>query len=257
MPHPGLRRRTGSTTLRIDPLTLAGGFLAISADDPGLSALNDADALTTTADFSGNARTATTITAGFTGRPRYKKGANGSPTGLPLIEFPGGDPPASAQMRGTLPADPGIANTTGYTIYVWFNQLALTTSGFNFQTAFSTTSPHELQTDWVGNANDGTADGKICVLTRSFGDAVLGKQLITIQVPAAGGIPSMYRNGVLLTGTTTPAVIGPLIDNYYLGSSPNGNGGCNFRLGCWHGFQGVHNTTTRAAVEAFLINKWG
>lgn len=236
---------TNPTSLSNLQLNLMGGDIQ-GANGAGSTGWNDT---------SGNARHATSPTAGQ--RPIVRDGA--SPAGVRMVEFVDTDD----TMTGTLPGAPGIDISAGLSLYVYGEEQALTTGGFNYQALFAcgnNVSLFELATRTstamgIGGmpaqeygVNSGNA--------RAYhGPTQLGFQTLTlIFEPPAGATANwyLYRNGALLGSAGVNWQATSIRDTYTVGNGLSANIAFDGLVGAVSVFNAAHTDAARLGVEAYI-----
>jgi hypothetical protein len=246
----GCRSRGGA----IDPLTLDSLELYLLGDEVAGA---DGSSVATWPDLSSHSRDATQGTAG--NRPLAQDGV--SANGLRrMIEFDG----SNDYMSGPFTASPGFDISAGVTIYVYCDELSLTTAGFNAQNIFNcgnNLSAFELYTRTSGALGTGFPDEEYGTnngnVRDSYGATVLGPQLLTLQfIPPAGAAAEfkLYKNGVQMGTTQTNWQATGIRDGYTVGNTNNANEGFRGYIGAVLLFSTSHSNTTRVGVEQFLTD---
>jgi uncharacterized protein (TIGR02217 family) len=239
---------SGEVTL-IDPATLPGIELYILST---LVTGTDGAVVAAGPDISGNARD---WTATGSGRPILRKtGANISPNGKQTLEFNGND----NLITGPFPAG-GIANTDGYTVYIYCKELTLTTGGNNTQQVFAASNLDVLTRTSVAAGYGaeqkyglrGTGSNRV-----TFGDTQTGWQIVTaVYYPPASGsaVMRLFVNGIQ-SGADGINWNLTLSTGYIIGNAGSANVGFNGPIGLVLVVSHAHDDATRAGVEAFNRN---
>ncbi len=208
-------------------------------------------------DLSGNARDATQATAA--NKPINRDGQSANLLRR-MVEFDG----SNDYMAGTFPFGPGISITNGITIYVYCNETALTTGGFNTQQVFdcgNSVSAFELVTRTSSTIGVGWPDQEYGTATGnvrdSYGATVLGNQMLTfVCYPPASATAEikLWKNGTQMGVTQANWQANDIRSGYTVGNSGSANVGFDGYIGAVLVYSEAHNNATRSAVENWLID---
>jgi hypothetical protein len=237
----------------LDPTVSAYLQLYLRSDQITAS---DGTAISAWPDISGNARDAAQATAANQPIIRYSTSVNGKR----MVEFDGNND----LMQGTFPFGPGIDITNGVSIYIYCNETALTTGGFNAQNIFgcgNSASAFELYTRTsvalgVGYPDQeyGSNSGNV---RDSFGATALGAQMLTLQfLPPASATAEikLWKNGVQLGVTQANWQATDIRSGYSVGNGGGANEGFDGYIGAVLVYNYAHSAATRAAIENWLID---
>lgn len=229
----------------IDPSSLPGWELALRADQ--VVGANGAGAASLP-DISGHARHA--AQANGAQQPLITDGA--SPGGKRMLLYDGVDD----QMEGNWPAiPPGIPNTDGYTIYIYFQEAALSTGGFNSQLLFGGPLEMVARTATIGGYPSDQHYG-MAFVRQSLGATALGFQSF-VGVWTTGASPTMkgYVNGAQ-SGSTLVWNDATLGNGFTIGSNATGVVSLSGLFGSCDVFSHAHSLATVTGVLAYFTNYW-
>jgi hypothetical protein len=208
-------------------------------------------------DLSGNSRDAGQATGAR--QPINRDGQ--SPNGLRrMVEFDGLDD----MMSGGFPFGPGVDITNGVTIYLYCNETALTTPGFNSQMAFgcgNSVSAFELYTRTSSSLGVGFPDQEYGSnsgnVRDSYGATVTGAQMLTLVFyPPASATANIkfWKNGIQLGTTQQNWQAVDIRTGYTLGNTAAVNEGFDGYVGAVLVYNTAHPNPTREAIEDWLID---
>lgn len=241
-------RAAGVPGLFLDPAQLSHLELYLKSDSSDILALANGATVTTWADQSGNNRGIFGI---YNGTP--KKVGNASPAGLPMISI-GVNTGMAGQGFGT----PGVDNSLGITLYVYYSQDSIPGGQQEFLLEWPQTP--QATTLWALDQTNGTdyaARGGNPASALDIGPSQVGTHIMAVRAnpPAGTGTLEMMLDGVL---SGLSVVQNARMQNTYeIGCSTGGNLSLTGKVGAVVAFSIAHDNRTMRGVTNFLRRHWG